>query len=542
MKKIRYRPRLQSLLLMVNLVVLLLPLGGISVLRLYESELVKKTESALIGEGALLAAVYHKEILKQIRESSPNREQDLKTYGEPVMPEWQPKSNDLYSPISPKLDMAGTHIREPAENGVEPSRQPDRFALAAGEELKPVILTGKKITLSGVRIVDYQGIVVASSGSELGLSLAAREEVTRALKGEYVSLLRKRISDEPKPALESISRRAWVRVFIAMPVIEQDRVLGAVILSRSPMYVDKALYLIRSHLMKAGFVLFIVVLFISVLTTLTISLPIKSLIRQADEVSLGKKGAAAAPLESPRTREVDQLSRAIARMAATLEKRADYIRAFAGNVSHEFKTPLTSLKGYVEIFQDHMGGMSVDEKNHFLAMMESDIERLDRLARSLLELARADVFNPGEEMCNVPEVMAGVEKRYQAAGRQISMSCGESTGLVRMGEETFESILSNMIENALQHGGPGTSVAIKTAVTCFGPDELLEIIISDNGKGISKANSDKIFRPFFTTARESGGSGLGLTIVKTLLEAHDGIIELVPSAHGAAFKILLQKR
>jgi len=541
MKKIRYRPRLQSLLLIVNLVVLLLPFGGISVLRLYESELVKKTESALIGQGALLVAMYHKEILKQIRDCSPNREQNLKTYGKPVMPELRPKGNDLYSPISPALDMAGAHIREPAENGVEPSTQPNRFALAAAEELKPVILAGTKITLSGVRIVDYQGIVVATSGSELGLSLAAREEVTRALKGEYVSLLRKRISDEPKPALESISRRAWVRVFIAMPVIEQDRVLGAVILSRSPMYIDKALYLIRSHLMKAGFVMFIVVLFISVLTTLTISLPIKSLIRQADEVSRGKKGAAA-PLESPRTREVDQLSRAIVRMAATLEKRADYIRAFAGNVSHEFKTPLTSLKGYVEIFQDHMGGMSVEEKNHFLSMMESDIERLDRLARRLLELARADVFKPGEEMCNVPEVMADLKKRYQTKGRQVSMSCGEGIGRVRMGEEIFESIISNMIENALQHGGPGTSVAINTAVKCFGQDELLKIIISDNGKGISKANSDKIFRPFFTTARESGGSGLGLTIVKTLLEAHDGIIELVPSAQGAAFKILLQKR
>ncbi len=541
MKIVRYRPRLQTVLLLVNLVVLLLPLGGISVLHLYESELVKQTEAALIGQGALLTAMYRQEILEQIQTDDSGKALDPKSYGKPVMPKWRIMIDQPYSPIRPKLDMAEEFIRAPAENGVEPSSKPDRFALAAGEALKEIVLSGKRTTLSGIRLVDSQGIVVASSGSELGLSLTVREEVSRALEGERVSLLRKRISDEPAPTLKSLSRRAWVRVFVCMPVIEDDRVLGAVVLSRSPIGIGKALYLIRSHLIKAGCVLFLVVVFVSLLTTWAIGQPIKALIRQADNVSQGEKGAIA-PLDSPRTQEVAQLSSAIVRMASTLEDRADYIRTFAGNVSHEFKTPLTSLRGIVEIFQDHIQGMNPDEKDRFLKIMEMDIGRLDRLVRRLLELARADVFTPGEEQCQVKEVLSGLATQYKETGKHVSVNCSKGVDRVKMERETLESIISNMVENALQHGGAGTSVSIDAASSRSATKEALEILITDNGEGISEANAEKIFRPFFTTARESGGSGLGLTIVKALLDAHGATIEQIPSKKGTIFKIVLDRK
>ncbi len=537
MKGIRYRPRLQTVLLLVNLVVLLLPLGGISVLHLYESELVKQTEAALIGQGALLTAMYRQEMLAQIQADPSGTNRDLKAYGKPVMPRWHITNDEPYSPIPPKLDVAEELIRGPAAKGIKPSSEADKFALDAGEALKEIILAGKKTTLSGIRLVDYQGIVVASSGSEIGLSLTVREEVSRALKGESVSLLRKRISDEPAPALESLSRRAWVRVFVCLPVIEQGRVLGAVVLSRSPMGIGKALYLIRSHLIKAGCVLFLVVVFFSLLTTWAIGQPIKALIRQADNVSRGEKGAIA-PLDSPRTQEVAQLSSSIIRMASALEDRAEYIRTFAGNVSHEFKTPLTSLRGTVEIIQDHIQGMSPNEREHFLKIMESDIGRLDRLVRRLLELARADVFTPGDEQCHVKDVLAGLKERYKDAGKRVSIICNKDVSHIQMERETFESIISNMVENALQHGGAGTSVSIDASLSCSSEKEALEILISDTGKGISKANAEKIFGPFFTTARESGGSGLGLTIVKALLDAHGATIEQVPSEKRTTFKIV----
>jgi hypothetical protein len=90
-------------------------------------------------------------------------------------------------------------------------------------------------------IVDHQGIVVATSRGELGLSLAHREEVVRALAGERVRILRVRISDEPAPPLEAVSRGNRVRLFVALPVVHAGRVLGAVVLSRTPVELQKAL-------------------------------------------------------------------------------------------------------------------------------------------------------------------------------------------------------------------------------------------------------------------------------------------------------------
>jgi signal transduction histidine kinase len=536
-----FRPKLRTLLLAVNLVVLLLPLGGIATLRLYESELVKQTESSLISQAALVASAFRRELLKQI---SIHEEQvggvDLSFYGNPIIVPSPMVSNDLYTPIPPSLDLATAMIREPAEEAKEPIVLPYPLAVAAGEAIMPVILSAKKITLSGTRVVDHHGNVVASSGTEMGMSLLEREEVARALKGEPVSLLRQRIPDEPPPPLKSISRGTLVRVFVALPVIEQNQVLGAVIISRTPLDVMKALYLIRHHLIKGGLVLVLVVLVISTLTTLAINRPVKSLIQQADRVRRGDKGAAT-PLKNPVTQEVAHLSEAIARMAKTLEDRAEYIGTFASNVSHEFKTPLASLRGSIELLRDHFQEMTGEERENFLRIIEEDTERLDRLVRRLLELARADVLKPGTEITDIKAVSEHLAERYRSNGLHVTVHHGHGVGTIRMARETFESIMTNLLENALQHNGEGTRVTIKTSFlhSTPGHDKSLSIVLKDNGKGISKANAEKIFRPFFTTARDSGGSGLGLSIVKSLVEAHNGTIEMVPSDEGACFKLAL---
>ena len=138
-----------------------------------------------------------------------------------------------------------------------------------------------------------------------------------------------------------------------MPVIEGDRVLGAVLLSRTPLDLSKALYRNRFYLIGGGAVILIVICGVTVLTTLLITRPVKALIHQAERVTTSNKGAVAVPLTNPGTYEVDLLSKALAQMSATLEKRADYVRSFASNVSHELKTPLTSIRGTVELFKDH---------------------------------------------------------------------------------------------------------------------------------------------------------------------------------------------
>src|SRR6185437_5390568 len=114
-----------------------------------------------------------------------------------------------------------------------------------GAHFSPLLRRSQRYSLAGVRIVDPHGIVVASSHGELDLSLAHREEVARALGGEVCSLIRERLGEETEPPLASISRGGRIRVFLGMPVLEGGRVLGAIVLSRTPIDIQKAVYLNR---------------------------------------------------------------------------------------------------------------------------------------------------------------------------------------------------------------------------------------------------------------------------------------------------------
>jgi len=531
-----YRPKLRTILLILNIMVLLLPLGGIAILRLYESELVKQTESELISQAALTASMFRETYLKQVDSlRQKGRKIDLSSLGN-TLSLAAVKEPTALTPLPPKLDLARSRIRETAPPAETPAAVPDPIALSAGSLLYPVLADARKIVLSGLRIVDCNGIVVATSSSEAGLSLAAREEVAKALRGEPATLLRVRNSDSRKPALTSISRRARLRVFVALPVIIENRVVGAVIASRTPLDAPKAMFLIRSHLFKMALVVILVVLVMSALTAYYIIRPVKALIRQAERLKNGDSGAAE-PLENPGIQEVAQLSEAIVQMATTLEERSGYIKTFATNVSHEFKTPLTSIHGAVEILKDHFQGMSQSERENFLGIIDSETGRLELLVRRLLDLARADTITPGEERTEACAVLESLAQRYRGQGLWLDVVCSDGGSGIRMGHEAFESVVSNMIENARQHGGGGVQIRIIGQVVQEGDGRVFMLDILDNGPGISQGNRDKVFRPFFTTARETGGSGLGLSIVQALLHAHGGLIALEPSDSGACFRV-----
>ncbi len=535
---LRWKPRLRTILLLINLIIFLLPLGGVGVLRLYESELVRRTESELIAQGTLIGTAYREELLRLLPKTAAAGE--LTDYGTPFTapPAGNQDPSGKYHPILPKLDVAAERILPPAPAAL-PADAPDPHALKAGELIKPLLLAAQDVTLVGIRVVDFAGRIVATTGDDQGLSLMRREEAIGALTGAYVSLLRQRLSDEPVPPLTSLSRGERYRVFVGVPVVHEGRVLGAILLSRTPLDIRKALYNIREPIAIAGTILFLVLLVITLLTSLTISRPLKALIAQAERIVKGENGAAI-PLANPGTREVDHLSHAMARMAKTLEDRAEYIRIFATNVSHEFKTPLTTIRGTIELLHDHLAEMTPAERSRFLQIIADDTDRLDRLLRRLLDLAKADTMNPGNERIVLAEALPKSISRFTACGMAVTLDLGEGpVTTLGMAGEVFDSIISNLLENSRQHGGTTVKVTIAVREILLEKNALAEIDYRDNGPGISAGSREKVFRPFFTTARDRGGSGLGLTIVHSLIAAHDGEITLEPSDVGVHFRIRL---
>jgi signal transduction histidine kinase len=286
---------------------------------------------------------------------------------------------------------------------------------------------------------------------------------------------------------------------------------------------------------------------VTIFTSLTINRPVRQLIAQTEQIAAGD---GTAPIERPVTHEFAQLSESFADMALTLQDRNDYIKTFASNVSHEFKTPLASIRGTVELLHDHLDEMTDEERDRFLGILLADAERLERLVRRLLELARADVLRPDASRSDAAEIVRAQLTRYQEEELDIELQEQPGDKSVRINRETLESILSNLIENARQHGGAEVQVQLKCNLeprdaSSAGEEEDSEqgvaIWVIDDGPGVSTNNARRIFDAFFTTARASGGTGLGLSVVRSLIVAHGGEIQLLEQEQGATFRIWLPR-
>ena len=389
-----------------------------------------------------------------------------------------------------------------------------------------------------MRVVDFHGAIVASTfGTEQRRSMLGFEEITRALRGEAVSTLRDRGGHLPAPSPVSISRGTQVRVFVAVPIVHHRHVLGAVLLVRTPASLEQALLGKRTELLRGALLLIAVVLALSQLTSFTIIRPVRALIAQTRRAARGEQGAVV-PLARPGTYEIGELSDTIAAMAATLESRATYIRDFAAHVSHEFKTPLTAIQGAVELLREHGKAMSDDERGRFLNILAADSERLERLVQRLLELARADMSQAGDDRTGLRGALLAVAERFRERGLAVEIRIGlDADAEVPMAVEALDAVIATVLDNARQHAGPEVRVRLEVAAGTA-PGQV-RVDITDDGVGITPANAPKIFEPFFTTARPRGSTGLGLSIVRSLLAAHGGSIVLLAAERGAHFRICL---
>ena len=530
MSATRPRLKLRDLLLAVNLTVLWLPLLGLEALRLYDSALVRQTESELLAQAAFLAAGYRAALLRLAPQAASDP-----AYGLPLADAWRAlHDRELrWRPRPARLDLAEDVMYPPPPEPIDPGVPPDAHAVAVGRELQALLNDVQVVTLAGMAVVDAGGVVVASTGPSAGRSLLAFEEVRRALTGEPVSLLRQRIADAPAPAIDSISRGTPLRVFVAAPILHEQRIVAAVLLWRTPIALSQVLHGKRYHLLLAALLLLATVALMSLLTALTVLRPLRALVQQARRAGAGETGAVQ-PLVRPVTREIAELSQAVSSMAQHLEQRADYIRAFAAHVSHEFKTPLAAMRGALELLRDHAETMTVAERERFLGNLDQDAARLERLVRRLLELARADVLQASvSDRAELAAVVRRMAERYAAPGFTVIVPEPLPGLEVAISEDALESILSNLLDNARQHG------ADTLTLHCSSRAALACIEISDNGPGISAANAARVFEPFFTTARARGGTGLGLAVVRALLKAYRGRIELLGGGPGTRLRIEL---
>ena len=502
---------LRSLLIAIHLVVLVLPLAGIQVMRLYESALVRQTESALIAQAAFVSAYYR----ARLTELAGNK---WRSYGKSIDTDNPKTFKSGWAPRPAELDLA-TSPRLPAFPDGRQIEKPNPLAAQVGRSLSKVLKDAQLTTLAGIRVVDPQGVIVATTANDTGNNISQGEEVALALQGIPASRLRIRNDASGDDALSNVSRTSRVRVFVTTPILQDDLLVGAVLLSRTPPSVVQALSAKRWLLLSAAAILVAIVLFMTWVTVQLIARPIRALADRADRIAEGDQHAENIRTHPARTSEIARLEHAINDMATSLQERANYLQSFAQHISHEFKTPIASINGAIEVLQDHVTTMSPAQRDKFFANIAADAERMQRLTQRLMDLAQADLKS---ESTRPVDISAAIESACQSFRDilKIEVALAPGNWEVSGAADALSSSLTILLENAAQHN------ATKARIELVSATQGALLTVTDNGDGISSGNREKIFTPFFTTKRESGGTGLGLSIATALLKQIEGRLRL----------------
>ena len=248
------------------------------------------------------------------------------------------------------------------------------------------------------------------------------------------------------------------------------------------------------------------------------------ILRPVQRLSAESRAFAAGEVErfSPQSRygtqELQELGQSVLDMAESLHNRQETVRTYTNHVTHELKSPLTALIGAAELLEAE--GLSEEQRAQLLGTVRQSAGRMQDLLEGLRQMARAR--EPlGQGASTLDKMLADLAGEYPALKMQVT---GGDISLP-IPPEGLAVILRQMLGNSVAHGA--------NRVLLEATPEVL--VISDNGTGISQGNRDRLFEPFFTTRREEGGTGMGLAIVRSLLEVRGGEIEALDSEQGAAF-------
>jgi two-component system OmpR family sensor kinase len=207
-------------------------------------------------------------------------------------------------------------------------------------------------------------------------------------------------------------------------------------------------------------------------------------------------------------------------------KSEEKLRRFVADASHELRTPLTAIRGFAELHRQ--GAIEGEEKTReVINRIEDESIRMGSLVEDLLLLARLDQSPEIERLpVNLHEVIEATvaSARASSSEHQVVADMGEDEVFVLGDRNRIHQVIANLLENARSHTPAGTTIKVSLEEK---RDEI-QVTVSDNGPGIGKEDLERIFERFYradsarTRTRKNEGSGLGLSIVKALMQAHGG--------------------
>lgn len=303
---------------------------------------------------------------------------------------------------------------------------------------------------------------------------------------------------------------------------------------------------IIDHLSRQFLFVGILTFFLTIITVLILSRvitqPVLRMKKATEQLSRGNHKVG---LYTHRKDELGELATSITRLSDDLEHLKNERNEFLGNISHELRTPLTYLKGYTDIIGRE--NIPVEERNKYIKIIQEETAHLTELIKNLFELAKIDqnefaikkekvIFGDLAET-----VLARIRPALDEKNIKLSFYCPDNLTAF-LDSERIQQVLLNILDNAIKHTPRGSDIRMEVTQK---NNEILTAI-SDTGQGIPKEDVPYIFERLYraekSRSRASGGSGLGLTIAKEIVELHGGEIGVEStSGKGTVFIISLNK-
>ena len=522
-------------LFILNALLVFLPVGAFFFLDTYESQLLRSLEHALVQQGRIFSALLSetpevdtdlaRRTLINLERRSAARIRVIDGTG-----------NLLADSSSLSGREAGPAAGPAVPSSEAPGTSRDRTYEEADSSLPPRQRLIYRIASFPVRL--YRGTFAPPQPPSRADSFYSGgnyfdgTEVRRALAGEYGAATRISGGDQVS-----------VTLYSAIPVMNGERVTGAVLVSQSSYRILQDLYELRIQI----FLIFLVSLGASLLITLffglTISRPIKRIKNEAEAI-VDSRGRLKRHFAAGRKRdEIGDLSRALEEITTRLKHHIGFIEGFASDVSHELKNPLASIRSAVELAFDtddeEVRKKMAELINRDLSRMETRITRIKEL--SLLD---ARLLSEEKRVVDLTEIVAGVVESARLScppgprGVSYRIEAGCERAPVAASPERLVQILENLLDNAAGFSPPGGVITV--ALEDSGESIILRV--EDEGPGVVKGKEEVIFDRFVTIRRDpSSGTagahaGLGLSIVKTITEGYGGTVRVRPGrTKGAAF-------
>ena len=323
--------------------------------------------------------------------------------------------------------------------------------------------------------------------------------------------------------------------YVAVRVDQGDNILGVVRFALPLSRVQPEIRIIYRVVLFGAIAAVIIALIAAYFVSRSITLPIRQMRETAQQIAKGDFGRR---VRIKSKDELGELAESLNTMADELQQkmenlgRLDRVRTdFVANVSHELKTPLTLIKGYIETLEDR----AMDDKEaatKFISIIKEHADRLGHIVDDLLSLSELELSDDSVHKTEfdlkelIDEVSLGFGHALSEKKRELTVNSEGSDFRIKADRDKIEQVFVNLIDNAIKY----TKESGRIELSLIKHDREVIVNVRDDGIGIPKEHRERVFERFYRVdrarSREFGGTGLGLSIVKHIVLAHDGKITI----------------